>query len=383
MPRSAFYRFTVVGAVIMALIFTGNWLRAGEGTATGEAEIPSASAETREPSTERREETRKETKAQRQTEAEKETEAGQETEAPLEAEEDAKPVAKLLDISIPQPDGFSLRCGQVRLDGEAARAFVYDAAGERMLYCNGPEDEKVYPASITKLFTAYTALRLLSGDTVVTAGWELGLLKPGSSYAGIGMDTRLTVEMLVEAMLLPSGNDAAYVLAAAAGRAAAGNDSLGAAAAVEAFMERMNEMGQEVGLINTHFVTPDGYHDDAHYSCPRDLAEIGALALSDPLIAKFVCLGRDSVQFVSGEHVTWENTNRLLNPEEQWYCPEAVGMKTGYTHRAGYCLLSAFRQEDRQILVGIFGAQDKLSRYSDAVALWQAAMNAMDDEACG
>ena len=198
-----------------------------------------------------------------------------------------------------------------------------------------------------------------------------------------GTSKAILVEMLVEAMLLPSGNDAAYVLAAAAGRAAAGNQSLGSSAAVGVFVGQMNEMGQEVGLANTHFVNPDGYHDSAHYSCPRDLARIGALALNDPVIAQFASMSRDTVRFVSGESVTWDNTNRLLNPDSELYCPESVGLKTGYTNRAGFCLLSAFRRGDRQVLVGIFGAKDKLSRYSDAAALWQAAMSAMDDEVCG
>ena len=370
MPKSAFYRFTVLGAVIMALLFTGNWLRAGAQTVPEETGLPPVSAETQEPPT-----------AQTTLETQPETETLRETEPETEPPTEEAP--KLLSLSETQPDGFVLSCSQVCLEEATAQVFVYDAAGDRMLYCSGPEDETIYPASITKLFTAYTTLRLLPGDTVVTAGWELGLLQPGSSYAGIGMDSKLTVEMLVEAMLLPSGNDAAYVLAAAAGRAAAGNRSLGASAAVGAFVERMNEMGQEVGLVNTHFVNPDGYHDNAHYSCPQDLARIGALALNDPVIAKYASMTRDTVRFVSGESVTWDNTNRLLNPDSELYCPESVGLKTGYTNRAGFCLLSAFRRGDRLVLVGIFGAEDKLSRYSDAAALWQAVMTAMDDEACG
>ena len=376
MPKSAFYRFTVLGAIIMALLFTGNRLRAGAQTVPEGTQVPPVSSETQDPPTAQTTlETQPETELVTEAETEPVTEA--ETQPPTEEE------PKLLTLSEIQPDGFALRCSQVSLEADDAQVFVYDAAGDRMLYCSGPEDETVYPASITKLFTAYTALRLLPGDTVVTAGWELGLLKPGSSYAGIGMDSKLTVEMLVEAMLLPSGNDAAYVLAAAAGRAAAGNQSLGPSAAVGVFVEQMNEMGQEVGLVNTHFVNPDGYHDSAHYSCPRDLARIGALALNDPVIAQFASMSRDTVRFVSGESVTWDNTNRLLNPDSELYCPESVGLKTGYTNRAGFCLLSAFRRGDRQVLVGIFGAKDKLSRYSDAAALWQAVMTAMDDETCG
>lgn len=281
------------------------------------------------------------------------------------------------------PDPRQAACEEVGKKISAGHVFVYDTGEREMLYCNTASTESLYPASITKLFTAYVALEILEPDTVITAGKELGLLQPGSSTAWIAYGSRLTAEMLVEAMLLPSGNDAAYVLAAAAGRAAAGNQSLGASAAVGAFVERMNEMGQEVGLVNTHFVNPDGYHDNAHYSCPQDLARIGALALEDPVIAKYASTTRDTVRFVSGESVTWDNTNRLLNPDSELYCPESVGLKTGYTNRAGFCLLSAFRWEDRQVLVGIFGAKDKLSRYSDAAALWQAAMTAMDDEACG
>lgn len=376
MPKGAFYRFTVLGAIIMALLFTGNWLRARAQTVPEGTQVPPVSSETQEPPTAQTTlETQPETELVTEAETEPVTEA--ETQPPTEEE------PKLLTLSEIQPDGFALRCSQVSLEADDAQVFVYDAAGDRMLYCSGPEDETVYPASITKLFTAYTALRLLPGDTVVTAGWELGLLKPASSYAGIGMDSKLTVEMLVEAMLLPSGNDAAYVLAAAAGRAAAGNQSLGASAAVGAFVERMNEMGQEVGLENTHFVNPDGYHDSAHYSCPRDLARIGTLALNDPVIAGYASMTRDTVRFVSGESVTWDNTNRLLNPDSELYCPESVGLKTGYTNRAGFCLLSAFQRGDRLVLVGIFGAKDKLSRYSDAAALWQAVMTTMDDEACG
>lgn len=366
MPKSVFYRFTILGAVMMTLLFTGNWLGAGAKTVPESTEVPPGSSE-----------------AQQMPTVQTCSETQSETETPSEPSAQTEERAELAAREPDNPDGIALSCSLVQLEGEDALVFVYDVAQDRMLYCSVPEDKAVYPASITKLFTAYTALKLLPEDAVVTAGWELGLLKPGSSYAGIGMDSRLTAEMLVEAMLLPSGNDAAYVLAAAAGRAAAGDSGLRSSAAVGAFMERMNAMGQEVGFVNTHFVNPDGYHDDAHYSCPKDLARIGALALNDPVIAKYVGMTQDTVRFVSGESVTWNNTNRLLNPDSELYCPEAVGLKTGYTHQAGFCLLSAFRREDRQVLVGIFGAEDKLSRYSDAAALWQAVMDAMDDAACG
>ena len=271
------------------------------------------------------------------------------------------------------PDPRKLACEEVGAKITAGHIFVYDTGSREMLYCNTESTDTLFPASITKLFTAYVALEILEPDTVVTAGKELGLLQPGSSTAWIAYGSRLTAEMLVEAMLLPSGNDAAFVLAAAAGRALLDKEKASAKDAVAAFMEEVNRRGQALGLANTHFETPDGYHRDNHYSCPGDLSTIGELALSNVIIASYAQLQQDSAIFKSGETITWYNTNRLLNPESAWYCPEAVGLKTGYTKEAGYCLLAAFRNGESHILVGIFDSENKLSRYSDAVDLYHAA----------
>ena len=273
----------------------------------------------------------------------------------------------------PPPDPAEEACRAVAAKIKAGHIFVYDTANRKMLFSSTPSTEALYPASITKLFTAWVALQILPADTVVTAGKELGLLQPGSSTAFIAYGTRLKVEMLVEAMLLPSGNDAAYVLAAAAGREIAGDPELSAKKAVAVFMEETNRRAAEVGLANSHFVTPDGYHDEGHHSCPGDLATIGELALGNEIISRYMALQQDSVTFYSGETVTWYNTNRLLNPESAWYCDAAVGMKTGYTQEAGYCLLAAFQKEEGHILVGIFDAENKLSRYTDSVILFEAA----------
>ena len=85
------------------------------------------------------------------------------------------------------------------------------------------------------------------------------------------------------------------------------------------------------------------------------------------------------MRFASGETITWYNTNRLLNPESAWYSEHAIGMKTGYTQEAGYCLLAAFQQEEQQILVGIFDADNKLSRYTDAITLFEAIKEPAED----
>lgn len=264
--------------------------------------------------------------------------------------------------------------GAEEMDG--ASIFVYDCGTDTMLYCSTDSRDTLYPASITKLFSAWVALQYLPPEQKIQAGRELGLLQPGSSTAYIAYGSVLTAEMLVEGMLLPSGNDAAYVLAAAAGRVLLEDEKAEASRAVEEFVEEMNRQAEELGLTGSHFENPDGYHADGHYSCPRDLAVMGKLALEHEVIARYVRCRSDSVRFASGETCTWSNTNRLLNPNSEYYCPAAIGLKTGYTKQAGHCLLAAFETDREPVLVGIFGSESKLSRYADAAALMEIASGA-------
>jgi len=288
---------------------------------------------------------------------------------------ETQPMLQLLPALVPEepsePAPSVSWQGAEEMDG--SHIFVYDCSAEKMLYCSTDRRESLYPASITKLFSAWVALQYLHPEEELQAGRELGLLQPGSSTAYIAYGSVLTVQMLVEGMLLPSGNDAAYVLAAGAGRVISGEEGLSAARAVECFVEEMNRQAELLDLRGTHFENPDGYHSEGHYSCPEDLAVMGTLALENTVISRYARCRSDSVRFASGESCTWRNTNRLLNRESDYYCPAAIGLKTGYTRQAGYCLLSAFDTEMGTLLVGIFGAEEKLSRYENAVKLMEMA----------
>lgn len=294
---------------------------------------------------------------------------------PIWEAESASPLTIPTAETQPPPPDFSLAEG---MDG--SHIFVWDCEGEAMLYCATEERDSLYPASITKLFSAWVALQYLDPAQKITAGRELGLLKPGSSTAYIAYGSVLTAEMLIEGMLLPSGNDAAYVVAAAAGRAILEDGKANHVRAVEAFVEEMNRQAEALGMTGSHFENPDGYHSESHYSCPRDLAVMGSLAIENEVIARYARVRSDSVRWASGESCTWTNTNRLLNPDSPYYCPAAVGLKTGYTKEAGYCLLAAFEGEDGPLLVGIFGAEGKTSRYENAVKLMEMAWSQADGE---
>lgn len=294
--------------------------------------------------------------------------------APPETVEPEITEPEITEPEISEPDALELlreQCAQAAQSMGAAHIFVYDPSDHTMLYSKtGPED-KLYPASITKLYTAYLALQYLPPDAVITAGDELSLVQPGSSTAYIARGHRLRVDMLIEAMLLPSGNDAAYILAAAAGRVIAGDEKMDAREAVAVFVWEMNQEAFRLGLTNSNFVNPDGYHDEYHFSCPQDVAFFSALAMAEPVIAKYASLCADAVTFESGEIITWYNTNRLVNPKSDSYCPFATGAKTGFTTEAGYCLLAAFREDGKELIVGIFGSERPYDRYDDAVALWE------------
>lgn len=266
-----------------------------------------------------------------------------------------------------------LACQAVADGIDATQILVYDATADSLLYSKSVPGSKLYPASTTKLFSTYVALQVLSPDTVITAGDELDLLKSGSSIAYVGKGNRLTAEMLVEAMMLPSGNDAALVLAAGAGRTIAEDNSLSGADAVQIFVERMNDTAKELGFEKSHFANPDGYHVGAHYTCVNDMVRIAKLALENETISRYMKIHEDEdVVYASGHTNHWINTNHLLDPESEFYNPAAIGMKTGHTNQAGYCLMSAFRKNGHTIVIGVFGYQKTEPRFRDVVSLLDA-----------
>ena len=134
------------------------------------------------------------------------------------------------------------------------------------------------------------------------------------------------------------------------------------------------EQAQELGMTGTHFVNPDGIHKTNHYSSYQDLAVMAQLALENPTISKYTAINVDYVSFVSGEERKWENTNALVNPESPYYCPYALGLKTGQTPGAGACLLSAFRYQGRTLIIGTFGCPAVEDRFIDTLQLFNRAL---------
>ena len=253
---------------------------------------------------------------------------------------------------------------------KARNAFVYDCASGQLLFTLGDMETQIAPASLTKLFTAYVALQYLRPGTVITCGQETTWIDPASSVAWVSPGDRVSVELLIQGMMMQSGNDAAYATAAAAGRVLAEDPAYPPKQAVALFMEEVNRQAQELGLTGTHFATPDGLDRFDHYTTARDMLTIALLAMENPLLRHYCSLSKTSVMYENGETHTYHSTNYLLQPASKYYCADACGMKTGTTKKAGSCLMSLFHNGEGYILIGIFGCPQYKDRFSDALQLY-------------
>ena len=270
----------------------------------------------------------------------------------------------------PEPTIPALSIPEIELT--ARHSFVYIPETGQFLMLKGEENDKIYPASLTKLFSTYVALMYMDPEEIVKVGNEINTVSADSSVAGLRVGDKLTVKQLVEAMLLPSGNDAAVVLAVATGRKLENNPQLSYTAAKNRFVEEMNFLAQAFQLTGTHFVNPDGYHNENHYTTCRDMQKIGQMALSNKTIRQAMATTKVVVDLQYDYPGGWKNTNLLIQPNSEYYNAAAIGMKTGYTRAAGYCLMSAFKVEEKTLMVGVFGCPEMMDRFADAQKIYDA-----------
>ena len=265
------------------------------------------------------------------------------------------------------PDGIRYADTETDFSVSAPQVFVFDMKTGEIIYTKGKESV-LYPASTTKLLTALAAMSVLDLSEVVTPTDELELLSENSSIAYVKKHHSLTVEMLIEGMMLPSGNDAAYALAAAAGRRIADDDTISGKEATERFVKYMNEYAKELGMIGSSFTVPDGFAGKETYSTVEDMLILAKAAAENEIIAKYAAMAEDSVVYASGHLNTWKNTNELLDEESKYYSPYAVGLKTG-TSELGKSLIVRVSDGDRDYLIGIFSASTDSKRYDSALKI--------------
>ena len=209
-------------------------------------------------------------------------------------------------------------------------------------------DEKCYPASLTKVMTAIVVLDNAGLDDMVTVEeGDFDELTWDSSVAGLKAGETLSVRDLLACLLLPSGNEAAYVLA----RHVGGGDW-------HAFVDLMNDRAAELGCTGTHFANPCGLHDDDHYTTPRDLVTIFEAALAYPEFVEISGSATWDLPATSENPArTLENTDALVDPESPVYMDGIIGpSKTGTTTEGGRCLIAQASSEGRTLVCVVLGA---------------------------
>ena len=231
------------------------------------------------------------------------------------------------------------------------------------------EKAAIAPASITKLLTACIALDYFDTDTAITVGTEIGLIQPNSSVCLLAYGHKLTMLDLLYGLLLQSGNDAAYTIAVNVARKASANTTLSDTEAVEYFISMMNAYASEIGMTNSHFVSPDGYDTDEQYITPDDVLMLAMKSKQYPIINMIVSTQKKDVQFLSGETITWTNTNQFMDTASIYYNPHVRGMKTGSTVNAGTCLLTSYNDGDFDLIVFVAGCTTDESRYVQTATL--------------
>lgn len=214
-------------------------------------------------------------------------------------------------------------------------------------------DERVEPASLTKLMTAYLIFKALkNGHLQLTQSLPVSVKawKGGGAGCGGGAGSCMfiepnkpvTVDELLHGAIVVSGNDASVALAE------------GLAGSEEAFADLMNKEAQRLGMKNTHYVNATGLPDPNHYTTAADLAKLSAALIHD--------FPEDYKRFYSMKEYTYHNIKQANRNRLLWLDPYVDGMKTGHTAAAGYCLVSSAKRGDMRLISILLGAPSDTSR---------------------
>ena len=241
---------------------------------------------------------------------------------------------------------------------DAKAALLIDLDSQTVLYEQNA-DERVYPASLTKIMTCMLVLEHGNlGDTVTVSQTALENLDAEGSTANLQVGEELTVEELLYCMMLSSANEACNVAAEYI------------AGSVQAFVDMMNEKAAQLGCTGTHFANTHGLHDDDHYTTARDLSIITQEALKSET---FKTITNTTAYTVPATNLSAERklttTNYLISKEDttNYYYPNASGVKTGYTSKAGRCLITTADDGNLHLLSILCGAETAVLDSGDVV----------------
>lgn len=264
----------------------------------------------------------------------------------------AKVVVFCLSIFLLSTHIFKSNAESIPLFAETAIAM--EASTGEVLYEKNAS-QRIYPASTTKLWTAYLVMKNIEDlDKVITVESDLSWVEPTSMYLKVGES--FTVKELLEVMMLKSANDVAVLLA------------IEVSGSVEEFANLMNEEAKRLGCTNTNFVNPNGLPDENHYSTAYDMALIARECVKNKELLDIT--SKEKISLPANEFYPYErnytNSNKFITGGGLMpyngilidYKYDIVdGLKTGYTSVAGRCLLATAKVNDTRVITGVFNSK--------------------------
>lgn len=249
----------------------------------------------------------------------------------------------------------------------AQNLLLGETSTERILYERNAE-EKIYPASVTKLMTAILVVENCELDEIVTVS-ENAVFSVPSGYvnANLQVGEELTVEDLLYVMLIPSANDAANALAEHVG------------GSIESFSAMMNTRAKELGCTGSNFTNPSGLQEKEHYTTTKDLYLIAKEAITKPIIRKII----KTTQYTLPETNKYTDlklkrifttTNYMIRSSlTKYYCDYCIGGKTGYTTEAKNCVIEYAEKDGVELIAIVMGenASVKGKKFLDAKTMFE------------
>ena len=256
---------------------------------------------------------------------------------------------------------------ELSLNSEAA--ILVEVSTGRIIYEKN-STKKLYPASTSKILTAIIVLENCNLDEMVTIKESaLNNIPDGYVTCNLQIGEQLSIKDLLYALMIPSANDAAYVLAEYV------------AGSVDNFSTMMNDKAREIGCKTSHFVNPNGIHDDSHYSTAYDLYLLANYAMKNETFRNIVATTEYTLpateKYPNADRIL-KTTNELLNENsKKYYYKNAIGIKTGYTSKAGNCLVSEASRDGLEFISVVLNGgetnQGLNSRYIDSKKLFEYA----------
>ena len=247
--------------------------------------------------------------------------------------------------------------GDIALDGHVAEAAgLFNGETLECMYAQNVH-ERLFPASTTKIMTALVALKYGDLEQVITVSEEAAKRRKDAANIELHAGDQLTLNQLLYGLMLPSGNDAAKAIAEGVG------------GSIENFVDMMNKEAAEIGATNTHFVNPNGLHEDEHYSTVYDMYLIFNEALKYEKFVEIISASEFVSFYTDATGATVEKTYKTSNGylAEEYKLPQGVtivGGKTGTTNQAGHCLALYSKNEKQEpIITVVFKADSRTNSY--------------------